>query len=246
MVKTRFRILFTIFSMMALSLLLPRMMAAQDAGEYLILSAQYGSERNHVDVTERLKYLARQDRTFRVGHNSMEADPDQGHSKALRVFARGPNGRERMFDFPDGSVFDGAQFRGWRGGDWGHGGWSGNWNGGGGNEGGGGGNRDEGEFLILSAQYGTRRDHVDVTQRLKELASADRMMKMDNHAFGVDPAPNQVKVLRIYARGPNGSERMFEYREGTVIDGAQFRGWGRGDWGAGNYHWSGNWDVPQR
>ena len=29
---------------------------------------------------------------------------------------------------------------------------------------------------------------------------------------------------------------MFEYREGSVIHGSQFRGWGRGDWGQG---WSG-------
>jgi hypothetical protein len=33
---------------------------------------------------------------------------------------------------------------------------------------------------------------------------------------------------------------MFEYREGTVIDGGQFRGWGRGEWGNGG--WSGRWE----
>jgi len=38
-------------------------------------------------------------------------------------------------------------------------------------------------------------------------------------------------MLRIYARGPEGHERMFEYREGSVIDGGQFRGWDRGEWG---------------
>src|SRR4029077_822209 len=32
-----------------------------DAGEYLILSAQYGTDQNHVDVTNRLKELARSD-----------------------------------------------------------------------------------------------------------------------------------------------------------------------------------------
>ena len=34
---------------------------------------------------------------------------------------------------------------------------------------------------------------------------------------------------------------MFEYREGSVIDGSQFRGWGRGDWGRGG--WSGRWEA---
>jgi len=32
---------------------------SQDSGQYRILSAQYGTERNHVDVTNRLKELAR-------------------------------------------------------------------------------------------------------------------------------------------------------------------------------------------
>jgi len=33
---------------------------------------------------------------------------------------------------------------------------------------------------------------------------------------------------------------MFEYREGSTIDGSQFRGWGRGDWG--NPGWNGSWE----
>src|SRR5882762_5696868 len=111
-----FRIRFTICLLTALSFL-PGRLAAQrgdDAGEYLILSAQYGSERSHVDVTERLKELARQDRTFRISHDSMNADPDHGRSKELRIFARGPNGRERMFQFRDGVVVNGAMFRSWK------------------------------------------------------------------------------------------------------------------------------------
>jgi hypothetical protein len=40
---------------------------------------------------------------------------------------------------------------------------------------------------------------------------------------------------------------MFEYREGSWVDGSQFRGWGRGDWanGNGNDRWSGRWDVDR-
>src|SRR5207302_9977896 len=99
---------------------------------------------------------------------------------------------------------------------------------------------DSGEYLILSAQYGTERNHVDVTNRLKELARSDRSFVMGNNTFGVDPDYGRVKVLRIYARGPDGRESMFEYREGSLVDGSQFRGWGRGEWGREG--WSGRWE----
>lgn len=106
--------------------------------------------------------------------------------------------------------------------------------------------RDEGQYIILSAQYGTRDHHVDVTKRLRELARSDRSFRMDNRTFGVDPDRGRVKTLRIFARGPRGEERVFEYREGAVLDGREFKGWNRGDWGRGD--WSGRWgddDVPQ-
>jgi hypothetical protein len=226
----------TVFLLMAFSVL-PRIVTAQDrdAGDYVILSAQYGTERHHVDVTDRLREAARHDRLFRMGNGTFGVDPDRGAVKTLRIYARGPNGKERMFEYREGSVIDGAQFRGWGRGEWG-GGWSGNWNGG----------SDAGDYVILSAQYGTVRLHVDVTQRLREAARQDRLFRMGNGTFGVDPDPGVVKTLRIYARGPNGREQMFEYREGSVIDGAQFRGWGRGDWGNGNDHWSGRWEGGDR
>lgn len=224
-------------AILAFSLLLAALAAAQDAGQYLILNAQYGNDRNHVDVTNRLRDLARRDRPFRISYESMTVDPDRGHGKTLRVFARGPNGQERMFEFPDGSVFDGRQFSSWRGGNWGNERWQGGWNGSA--------NSDAGQFLILSAQYGTSRNHVDVTGRLKELARADVRFRMGNSTFGVDPDPGVVKVLRIYARGPHGRERMFEYREGSVVDGAQFQGWGRGEWGDKD-RWSGRWEGGDR
>src|SRR5215471_2886238 len=189
-------------------------LAAADEGQYVILSAQYGTERSHVDVTQRLRELARQDVRFRMGNSTFGIDPDRGVRKVLRIYARGPNGRERMFEYVEGSVVDGSQFRGWGGGEWGVGGWSGRWEGGG-----------AGEYVILSAQYGTERNHVDVTQRLRELAAQDVQFRMGNSSFGVDPDRGVRKVLRIYARGPNGQERMFEYAEGSVVDGSQFSGW---------------------
>lgn len=105
-------------------------------------------------------------------------------------------------------------------------------------------NDDSGQYVILSAQYGTAKRHVDVTHRLRELARQDTNFRMGNSTFGVDPDPGQVKTLRIYARGPNGQERMFEYREGSVVNGNLFRSWGRGDWGNGG--WSGRWEGNDR
>lgn len=102
---------------------------------------------------------------------------------------------------------------------------------------------DAGQYVILSAQYGTFRNHVDVTRRLKELARLDRNIRMDNRTFGVDPDPGQVKTLRIYVKGRGGQERMFEYVEHSVVDGSQFRSWGSGDWGEGG--WSGQWEVER-
>src|SRR6266478_5993468 len=93
------------------------------------------------------------------------------------------------------------------------------------------GNGDQGQYQILQARYGTAERNVDVTQRLKELARADVTFRMGNSTFGEDPDPGRVKTLRIYTRGPDGQNRMFEYVEGSVVDGNQFTGWGRDDWG---------------
>lgn len=103
--------------------------------------------------------------------------------------------------------------------------------------------QDEGRYTILSAQYGTSERHVDVTDRLRDIARSDRSFRLDNRLMGVDPDRGRVKVLRIYARERDGDERMFEYREGQTIDGALFVGWGRGDWGRGG--WSGRWDTAR-
>jgi hypothetical protein len=126
-----YQIRFAIFLMLALSFL-PGKLEAQppmggDAGQYVILSAQYGHERRHVDVTNRLKELAREDRPIRVSNVTFGVDPDPGVRKVLRIYARGPEGREKMFEFLEGSIVDGAQFRGWHRGDWGAGGWGGRW-----------------------------------------------------------------------------------------------------------------------
>jgi hypothetical protein len=204
-----------------------------DQGQYEILQARYGTARRNVDVTSRLRDLARQDRTFRMGNSTFGVDPDLGVVKTLRIYTRDRNGRNRMFEYTEGSTVDGSVFTGWGGGNWGRGGWNGGW---GDNNGAG----DDGQYEILQARYGTARRNIDVTSRLRDLARQDRTFRMGNSTFGTDPDPGVVKALRIYARDRNGRERMFEYPEGGTVDGSLFTGWSGGNWGRGV--WNGRWD----
>ena len=200
--------------------------------QFQILQARYGTANRNVDVTPRLKELARQNRTFRLQNSTFGIDPDPGRVKTLRIYTRARNGQNRMFEYREGSIVDGTIFSGWNTGNWGQGGWNGGW-GGNGNIGG----RDE--FQILHARYGTARNNIDVTERLKELARRNATFRMGNSTFGTDPDPGRVKTLRIYTRARNGQERMFEYREGSVIDGSIFSGWSSGNWGQPG--WKGGW-----
>lgn len=207
---------------------LPGAAHAQDSGEFVILQARYGTERGHVDVTDRLRDLARQDRRLRLTNELSGVDPDPGRTKTLRIFARDRSGQERHFEYRERDWIDGAQFVGWSGGGWGDSNWGGGWHGHHGGEG-----RDDGEFTILYATYGTGRRDVDVTDRLRDLARRDERVRVTNSLFGIDPDPGKTKVLRIEARDRNGQQRGFEYREDSIIDGRQFVGWSRGRWGSG-------------
>ncbi len=198
------------------------------AQQYQILRADYGFGNQRVDVTQRLRELARANATFRMGNSTFGIDPSPGNVKTLRIFARGTNGRERMFEYREGSTVDGAVFSGWRGGNWGPPPLA----------------SPVGQYQILRAFYGVPGSNVNVTDRLRELARRNAVFRMGNSTFGIDPARGQVKTLRIWARGPRGDARMFEYREGSTVDGSTFSGWGRGDWGRAA--WRGDWNGERR
>lgn len=200
-----------------------------DDGEYQILQARYGTAENNVDVTQKLKELARQDRRFRLGNELFDIDPAPRQRKTLRIYTRGRDGQPRTFEYAEYGEIDGSQFTGWAGGNWGHGGGGGSW--GGGQDGPQSDDGDAGEFQILQARYGTAQRSVDVTQRLRELARDDRSFRMGNDTFGTDPDPGQRKTLRIFARDRNGQPRNFDYAEGSAVDGARFTGWRGGNWG---------------
>jgi hypothetical protein len=76
--------------------------------------------------------------------------------------------------------------------------------------------------------------------------ASGRVFRLDYRTFGVDPAEGHAKVLRIYARGPNGQEQMLEYQGNSLIDGAQFQGWSTGEWAHDNDRWSGKWEGEER
>lgn len=189
------------------------------AQDYRIQRADYGWGDQRVDVTQRLRELAHDQAVFRMGNSTFGVDPAHGQVKTLRIFAVGPNGQERMFEYREGSTVDGAMFAGWGRGDWG---------------------RRGADFVIVRALYGVEGRNVDVTDRLRDLARDHAVFRMGNSTFGVDPAHGIVKTLRIFARGPNGHVEMFEYREGSTVDGSKFSGWGRGEWGRGDWH--GDWN----
>ena len=81
---------------------------------------------------------------------------------------------------------------------------------------------DDGAYQILSARYGTSERYVDVTERVRELASGDQPFLVHNDTFGTDPDRGRVKTLRIDARDARGKTRTFNYREDAVVDGRQF------------------------
>lgn len=194
--------------------------AQRDEGAYQILGARYGTPERNVDVTERLKQLARSDRNFRVSNDTFGTDPDRGRTKELRIYARGPDGRTRTFEYREDSVVDGNQFVGWSGGRWGNGGNNNRWDDGdrrGGNQGS---YRDErrNQLVISSANYGARGRGVDVTRQLQSMVRDNHIsVKVTNQLCGeCDPAPRVTKNLSVtYTVG--GRQQRIDVPEGDYL-----------------------------
>ena len=189
-----------------------------------ILRADYGAGSQRRDVTGQLQQVVCSRTRFRMGNSTFGFDPSPGNKKSLRVYVRGGRGRETMQEFPESSTIDGSQYMCRGGGEYPPGRPP----------------QGGGDFTIERALYGTERNNVDVTNRLRDLASRDARFRMGNSTFGVDPDPGRVKTLRIYSRDRSGRRRMFEYREGSTIDGSMFIGWGQGNWGRDP--WNGRWN----
>lgn len=193
------------------------------AQQFEILSARYGSAHRNIDVTRQLRQLARGNATFRLSWRTF-GDPAQGQAKTLRIFARGPRGANRFFEYLDNDIVDGSVFSGWGGGNWGDRPWHGGWNPGPGWQNGNPGFRPPPAagppgprgLQILSARYGAGRAQVDVTQRLQSLVNNGRInIPVTNGAMAIpDPAPNVPKSLFVSYSFGNGRPQTVTVREG--------------------------------
>lgn len=210
-----------------------------EAQQFQIVGADYGSGRARADVTMRVRELSRRGAAFQVNNNTLGVDPAPGRTKTLRVRVTDARGQQKTLEYREGSVVNGTMFAGWNGGPQPgfNGGGRPGWNGGGQPV-------AQSGFVILGAQYGVPGRNVDVTQRLRQLAASNATFRMGNRTFGVDPAPGMPKTLRIWARGPNGAPRSFDYPEGSTVNGAIFSSWSGGGWGDPNWH--GGWNGPGR
>jgi hypothetical protein len=183
---------------------------AAGSGQYEILQARYGTDRHNVDVTSRLMEVARRNRTFRMDNSTFGVDPDYGVAKALRIYTRDRQGRDRMFEYAEGSTVDGSVFTGWNSGNWGRDGYNARWDDR--NTGG------NGSLNIIGASYGAGRQRRDVTDRVRSMIRNGRLnIDVNNNTMGGDPAPNVAKELRItYATG-SGRQQEVHVNEGQKM-----------------------------
>jgi hypothetical protein len=188
-------------------------------GDFQILQATYGTSWQSVDVTERVRQLARNDR-FQVTNDNFGVDPAPNQRKSLRIVARDRGGREQAFDFGESQWVDAYQFA--SAGGQGH-----QWN----NNGGGHGGWGPGG-QIARATYGSGRYSVDVTDQVRQIVRQGNGFRVSNDTFGTDPAPNQRKSLRVQLN--NG--RTVDYSESQWVDASQLASGGGNQGGNQGYY----------
>jgi hypothetical protein len=214
----------------------------EEDGEFVILQARYGTARHHVDVTERLRTIARNDRRVRMTQALMGVDPAPGRDKVLRIYARDRHGRERRFEYPERAWIEGSQFEGWSTATWGDPRWRGGSLGTPHRD-----HDEEGQYTILYASYGTPSGReINVTSRLRGLARRSQRFRLASDTFGIDtqpdPGPKRLLIVALDtrdtrdARDTRDGPRSFEYSEGSWVDGTPFVGWSGGEWGDGARH----------
>ena len=190
----------------------------RDDGDYAILGARYGVPEASIDVTRRLRELARRDARVRVTNDLFDDDPAVGRTKMLRIYARDRSGQVRTFDYREGAWIDGSQFTGWGRGDWGQGGWNGGWDGRPGSYNPDGYGPVQERLYIVRATYGSGGRAVDVTDRLRSISRGGVLdVRVDNDLFGGDPAYGEQKTLRVTFTLGRGRQQTREVREGDRI-----------------------------
>jgi len=80
---------------------------------------------------------------------------------------------------------------------------------------------------ILRADYGAGNNWVDVTQQVRSLIRGDALnFRVDNATLGEDPAPGELKALRLEVRDKNGRTRQLTYQENQYV---RLRGYSAGN-----------------
>src|SRR5882672_5833158 len=138
-----------------------------------IVRAEYGTGHRFVDVTPRVQALVRDGvLDFRVSHDSLDADPAEGHRKELRLQVRNARGQIRQMTFVDSSqvhLYVGVA------GGYGYG---------------------QG-LQITSAQYGAQH-MADVTARLAAMVRNDQLtLRIAYDTVGVDPDEGHAKHIVV-------------------------------------------------
>ncbi len=80
-------------------------------------------------------------------------------------------------------------------------------------------------WQIVRAEYGTKAQHNDVTDIVKDLVGrggVNGRVAVNNQTMGGDPAVGADKHLRIWARNRKNEEREFDYKEGGFIEAGMF------------------------
>lgn len=84
--------------------------------------------------------------------------------------------------------------------------------------------QDDG-WQIMRAEYGTKNQHNDVTEIVKDLVGrggVNGRVAVNNQTMGGDPAVGADKHLRIWAKNRRNEEREFDFKEGGFIQATMF------------------------
>jgi hypothetical protein len=74
------------------------------------------------------------------------------------------------------------------------------------------------QVQIIRAQFGVGNQWADVTARVQSLVRGQGLnFRVDVNTLRVDPAPNQVKILRLKVRNSRGQIQDLTYTEKSVV-----------------------------
>jgi hypothetical protein len=190
-----------------------------------LVSAEWGVQGRRVDVTARVRSLARNGvLNFQVTRFVLGVDPDPHRAKDLLIRVRRWDGQVEEFDYAERGVVnleldaeDGRQqpeHKRWRDHDDDR---NGDHDRDGDRDRDGDGDRRGPQLRILRAYYGAEGQFINVTDALQSRIDDGRIyIRVDNYSMGADPLPGHRKWLRILY-SYNGERRSVVVDEKTDL-----------------------------